>query len=155
MRAKVYKPPHYPVTNRPSVFLAGSIDMGAAVDWQKQVEEGLADLPIAIFNPRRDNWDSTWEQDITNDKFRDQVEWELDHIGMADLVMFYFDPEGKAPITLLELGLNVTRKCLVCCPEGFWRRGNVQVVCARYGIPLLDSIEDLVGRGREFFGKMG
>jgi hypothetical protein len=26
---------------------------------------------------------------------------------------------------------------------GFWRRGSVQVICDRYGIPLVDTIEEL------------
>ena len=28
-------------------------------------------------------------------------------------------------------------KLIVCCPEGFWRKGNVEVVCARFGAPLV------------------
>jgi hypothetical protein len=46
----------------------------------------------------------------------------------------YFAPETRAPNTLLELGLFArSGKLVVCCPEGYWRRGNVQVVCRRYG----------------------
>ena len=55
------------------VFLAGSIDMGKAEDWQPFVTERLSDLPISIFNPRRDDWDSTWVQDISNKQFAEQV----------------------------------------------------------------------------------
>jgi hypothetical protein len=45
-----------------SVFLAGSIDMGAAEDWQSRVEQGLRDLEIVILNPRREEWDASWVQ---------------------------------------------------------------------------------------------
>ena len=48
-------------------------------------------------------------------------------------------------ITLLELGLFArSGKLRVCCPEPFWRKGNVDVVCARYGVPLLPSLKGLI-----------
>lgn len=132
-------------TPKVKLFLAGSIDMGAAVDWQKVVTAGLMDLPVAIFNPRRDDWDSTWVQSIHNEKFNEQVSWELAHMEEADLICYYFDPNGKAPITLMELGLHATSgKAVVCCPEGFWRKGNVDVVCARYGIDQVKDLTELV-----------
>ena len=56
----------------------------------------------------------------------------------------YIDPQTKSPISLLELGLFAhSKKLLVVCPDGFWRKGNVEVVCSQYDIPLFDSIEDL------------
>ncbi len=127
------------------IFLAGSIDQGKAVDWQTQVTGLLKNAPITVFNPRRDDWDSTWEQDIENDEFRGQVEWELKHMDMADKILMFFDPKGKAPISLLELGLHARDgKLIVCCPDGFWRKGNVQIVCNAYQIPLYDTIEDFI-----------
>ena len=64
---------------------------------------------------------------------------------MADCIFLYFDPNGLAPISLLELGLHAkSGKVIVCCPEGFWRRGNVQVVCDMYHIPLYGSISEAV-----------
>jgi len=55
--ATTYKPPASlpPKWQGYNVFLAGSIEMGAAPDWQADVENQLADLDIAIYNPRRDN----------------------------------------------------------------------------------------------------
>lgn len=133
-----------------TVFLAGSIDQGRAVDWQKAMEKGLSDLPVTILNPRRDDWDSSWEQDIENDQFTQQVTWELDGQEIADIIAMYFDPEGKAPITLLELGLFAREnKIVVCCPEGYWRRGNVQIACARFGIPMVETLDDLIAAVRE------
>jgi hypothetical protein len=128
-----------------SIFLAGSIEMGAAEDWQTQVEHGLGDLDVTILNPRRDEWDATWVQSIDNPQFREQVEWELEGLQRASVVAMYFAPSTKAPITLLELGLCAqSGKVVVCCPEGFWRRGNVEVVCARYGVPLMSELAELV-----------
>lgn len=142
MLAVEWRPPQaVPATRRPSVFLAGSIDMGRAEEWQFRAFAMLADRPIDVFNPRRLDWDASWPQDISHDGFRGQVEWELDHLERADLVLFHFDPAGRAPVTMMELGLHAASgKCVVSCPPGYWRRGNVQVLCARYGIVLHDGL---------------
>jgi len=129
----------------PSVFVAGSIEMGQAEDWQVRLERALAGHDVILLNPRRDDWDASWKQSIDNAQFREQVEWELEGLERASLVAMYFAPATKAPVTLLEFGLSArSGKLLVCCPEGYWRRGNIEVVCARYGIPLLPSLEMLV-----------
>ena len=148
------KAPNPVPQDTPTIFLAGSIDMGAAVNWQQQVVEALKGLEdITIVNPRRDDWDSSWEQSITNDKFSEQVNWEMQQLENANLVLFYFDPKGQAPITLLELGyvLGLATDVIVCCPEGYWRRGNVQVACDRNRVPCMDTLEDLISEAWSFF----
>lgn len=145
--AQVVKAPNTDWTrNDYTIFLAGSIDMGKAENWQVRVEKALDGYDdITVYNPRRDDWDSSWVQDISNPQFKEQVTWELDHLERASLIVFYFDPNGPAPITLLELGLFLpTHDVIVCCPEGYWRRGNVQIVCERSGIKLVDNIDEFV-----------
>jgi Nucleoside 2-deoxyribosyltransferase like len=128
-----------------NVFLAGSIEMGVAEHWQKKVIDALSDKPIRFLNPRRDDWDSTWSQDIHNDQFVEQVVWELSSLELAQIVIMYFDPNTKSPISLLELGLHAKeQKLIVLCPEGFWRKGNVDVVCEYYGINQVDTFEELI-----------
>jgi hypothetical protein len=148
--AHILKPPSpLDLGNRPSVFLAGSIEMGLAEPWQARVESALADLEVVILNPRRDDWDNSWRQSIHDPRFREQVEWELAAQERATLIAMYFAPATKAPVTLLELGLAARGgKLLVCCPDGFWRKGNVEVVCARYGIALFDDLTGLVAEVR-------
>ncbi len=150
--SRILKPPA-PLdlaTDERAVFLAGSIEMGAAGPWQAAVERALADLPVVILNPRRDEWDASWEQSISNPQFRGQVEWELDGQQRADVIAMHFDPATKAPITLLELGLfAASGKVVACCPPGYWRRGNVEVVCCRYGVPLVNDLADLIAAVRE------
>jgi hypothetical protein len=133
----------------PSVFLAGSIDMGAADDWQRRFEEALADARGVVLNPRRDAWEPTWQQSIEDANLREQVEWELAAQEMATAIVMYFSPTTKAPITLLELGLFArTGKVVVCCAEGFWRKGNVEITCKRYGVPMVPTLEDLMREAR-------
>lgn len=149
--AFILKPPH-PLDlapDRPGLFLAGSIEMGRAVHWQALFEQELSDLDVTILNPRRDDWDASWEQSLRNPNFRGQVEWELDAQEKADVIAMYFAPETHAPITLLELGLFAgSQKLIVCCPEGFWRKGNVEVVCLRYGVPTVETLPELVAATR-------
>ena len=150
-RAAVLKPPT-PLrfdAGRPSVFLAGSIEMGKAEDWQGRLMRALGDLDITILNPRRDDWDASWRQSIDDPQFRGQVEWELDAQARASVIAMYFAPETQAPITLLELGLfAATGKLVVCCPDGYWRKGNVEVVSARHRIEMLPDLDALAAACR-------
>jgi len=128
-----------------SIFLAGSIEQDRAARWQDEVIEKLKDYPCTILNPRRANWDDSWEQRIENFYFNEQVNWELDALEMADVILMYFDPNTKSPISLLELGLFAkSGKLIVCCPEGFWRKGNVDIICQRYGIEQVGNLEEAV-----------
>ncbi|KAK7537060.1 uncharacterized protein J3D65DRAFT_364538 [Phyllosticta citribraziliensis] len=149
-KATIFKAPHPITTTSPSVFLAGSIEMGKAVDWQTEITSTLSHLPITIMNPRRPDWNNDWKQDISDPRFKEQVDWELDCQDRADVIAMYYDKGTQSPITLLELGLYAkSRRIVVACPEGYWRRGNVQVVCDRYGVELLGSLEELVKRTTE------
>ena len=133
-----------------TVFLAGSIEMGKAIDWQTKIENKLKDKLsddkiVTLYNPRRDNWVSSWEQKIENDNFREQVEWELKALEKADKIVVYIDPQTKSSITLMEIGLHAhSGNMCVCCPEGFYRKGNVDIVCNKYNIPMVDDVDGLV-----------
>lgn len=152
-RAIVVLPESAPRTIRPqetTIFLAGSIDEGRAEKWQDEAIAALSHLPVTILNPRRDQWNPDLRQDIDEPVFTAQVDWELDGIEAADFVLFHFSPAGPAPITLLELGkaTALRKRIAVSCPEGYWRRGNVQVVCRRAGVrvhgSLAEALEEIV-----------
>jgi hypothetical protein len=148
----VKAPDKYDTQGKFTVFLAGTIDMGKGENWQQQVGDYLSDFPdwLLILDPRRDDWDDSWEQDIDNPEFKEQVTWELQAQEAADLILFVFATNEKnaekaeAPITLMELGLFKDRQCVVCCPEGYYRKGNVDVVCERYGIPVYEDFERML-----------
>lgn len=117
--------------------------MDRAHEWQRDVVQRLHETDWIILNPRRGSWDASWEQRVDNEEFRKQVEWELSALERADAILLYFDPATKSPISLLELGLFArSGKLLVVCPEGFWRKGNVDIVCERYGIRQSATLED-------------
>ena len=146
MKAKQVKPTDPDSYYGKRVFLAGSIEMGKADDWQAAVFSKLEHHAITFYNPRRDSWDASWSQKQSSPEFNFQVNWELNHIESSEIVFMYFDPRTMSPISLLELGLLASSgKMIVCCPDGFWRKGNVEVVCARHNIPLFNDLDSAIG----------
>lgn len=143
---KEIKAPNFVSDKVATIFLAGSIEMGAAEQWQERVVAMLKDTSWTFLNPRRDVWDNTWEQSMNDPRFVEQVQWELQGIEGAEKVIIYFAPDTKAPITLLELGIISQMKepddVLVVCPDPFYRKGNVDVVCDRYRIKQYKTLED-------------
>lgn len=128
-----------------SVFLAGSIEMGKAEEWQKRIINELKDEPILFLNPRRDDWDSSWAQEITDVNFKEQVLWELKSLDFADKIVLYFDPNTLSPISLIEFGLHArNNKLIVYCPQGFWKKGNVDVTSELYNIKRVNTFEELI-----------
>ena len=93
---------------------------------------GIADEEVA----------QRWQQGQHREEL---LQWELEGQERATIIVMYFDPKGKAPITLLELGLHAKDdKLVICCPEGYWRRGNVEMIADRYDHPLVDNYDDMM-----------
>lgn len=101
-------------SNQPIIFLAGSIEMGTAERWQEVVEAGIDDLDVIILNPRRDLWDSSWLQTPDHKEFREQVQWELEAQERADIIAFYFAPNTKSPVTMLDSDYARDRRMRLC-----------------------------------------
>jgi hypothetical protein len=143
--ANVIKAPNVFDSRIKSVFLAGSIDNGAAEDWQKRVTEELIEFDINILNPRRDNWDSTLEQSIENNEFYKQVNWEQNALERSDLIVMYFAKDSLSPISLMEFGQFIsTKQMIIYCPQGFWRKGNVDIVALLNDTPVYEDYEDFI-----------
>ncbi len=125
------------------LFLAGSIEQGKAIDWQTEVALAFVDTSLTIYNPRRSKWNPDLEQTMLCDEFREQVIWEQRCLAKSGYVLMNFVEDTKSPISLLELG-QLTRMeettTVVVCPRNFWRRGNVEIMCALNGLPLYDTL---------------
>ena len=149
---RMYKAPEkYNVDDKFSIFLGGSIEQGKANDWQKKLANDLSVYSdsLVLLNPRRDHWDSNLEQDPEpGSVFHEQVEWELDALERdTDMVVFYFDPNTKSPVTLLELGWIGSAdsfNTIVCCPPDFYRYGNVRMFCERFHVTLTEEYGDML-----------
>lgn len=141
----VTSPQMLPVEHaQPRIFLGGSIDMGRATDWQADLVKSLADLDVLFLNPRRPDWNPDWKPVASEPEFRRQVEWELAALESADIVVMYFAPGSQSPVSLLETGLHARGgKLILLCPEGFWRKGNVDITAERYGIEQVATMDEL------------
>ena len=158
-----YAPNTIVLNSLPTVFMAGSIEMGTAEDWQSRVGPAISrELGCHVLDPRRPDWDASWEQSADNLKFAEQVMWEALGLDVADYVIFNILPDTYSPITLLELGYvlgsrggNAKNQVVVNCPRGFWRKGNVDIMCNRAGVKvtenenhMFDWLSQLLERGR-------
>ncbi|MET4683246.1 hypothetical protein ABIE19_001155 [Brevundimonas faecalis] len=139
---------------RPRVFLGGSIDMGGAPDWQAAMTSALSDMDVTILNPRRPDWNPDWRPEADEPEFRRQVEWELAALESADVIVMYFAPGTQSPISLLEMGLHARGgKLVVLAPEGFWRKGNVDITAQAYGVRQVRTMAELTAAVRERLAK--
>lgn len=153
MTARIYLPTSEETMTHdaPSIFLAGTIEQGGARDWQAEVMQHITSLQdvFSLVNPRREQWDSSLKQTVLEPVFNEQVTFELDHLEKVDSVLMWFEETSLSPITLLEFGLlcgwvsrGSLNKLVVGCPPGFWRRGNIEVMCKRYHIELVPTLEE-------------
>ena len=129
-----------------TVFLAGSIEMGAAPEWQTELANKFKDFEVTFFNPRREAWDASWKQTQTEPNFNQQVNWELNKLEESTFIFMHFSEGTKSPISLLELGYFArSGKMIVSCPKEFWRVGNVEIMCSRNSIPFFYDLNEAAG----------
>jgi hypothetical protein len=149
-------PPDEPTYRKYTVFTAGSIEMGKAVNWQPLMAGLLGPLPITVCNPRKGFWDQTITQQAKDAFFKQQVVWELGALEQADVICFFFDVLTKSPVSLLELGLwAASGKVVVCCGDAYWKSGNVHLTCERYGVPYVKTFDELVPKVKEMLELKG
>jgi hypothetical protein len=148
---QVAYPPRKVKSHKVGIFLAGSIEMNKASNWQEEAirlcneiipEEEHDDY--IILNPRRKDWNSEWKQDINDANFYNQVNWELQNLNDAEYILFYLEPGTVSPISLMELGRFYDNSPIVVCPEGFERKGNVDIFCEREGIEQRSTLREAI-----------
>lgn len=121
-----FNPTSLPFGKVQKVFLAGSIEMGTARNWQQEVVDSCKDYPFVFFNPRVADWDTELDPTILSYELNNQIKWEQDHLEEADILFFFFQEKTISPISLLEYGQYHNRKetILVVEPK-YFRRGNL------------------------------
>lgn len=131
--------------NYTSIFLGGSIEMGKAEEWQKKIITSVQDKPYIFFNPRRDDWNSNWKQVKSDPQFSGQVKWELEALEIADYIIMYLDPNTVSPVSLIEFGLHArSGKLIMVCPDGYFKKGNIDITCEFYKVKQVNSIDELI-----------
>lgn len=168
------KPPAelLPDKKRFEIFLAGSIEQGKAEEWQHEFADAIRKMKprpnVALFNPRRDNWDPSWsgisppgdsklftQQVLQQEQLVKQIEWEIEHLERAHLIVMYLQPGTISPVSMLELGIFVKevftmkKQMIVLCPEGFHRKTNIDVVCQYYDVTMAKDMTELIKKTKE------
>lgn len=152
---RVITPPSFITTDpdKTSVFLAGSIEMDKAEQWQKKFIDELtyeyrkmnSGKCIDVFNPRRANWDITIRQSIEDPAFYQQVRWELDYLEDVAVRVFYFAPDTLSPVSLLEFGKFFTYpNTFLCVNPDYQRAGNLEVFANKYKIKIHRDFGDII-----------
>lgn len=144
----IYAPDNQKIqSDKITIFLGGSIDMGSAEEWQQKVIDifsGPEWNDVVFLNPRRKDWDSSWKQHPSNPDFYEQVTWELDKQNCAYINVYYFADNSQSPITLLELGRYADDNTVVYCSDKFYRYGNLAIFCAKEKISHAETFEDFI-----------
>lgn len=108
---------------RHRIYLAGSQG-----DWRNHFIQRLENLlPIDVFNPDHPECD---------------IEWEIDHISIANVIPFYLSTDSSS---LLTLGLFAkTDRLIVCCEQSHPQKRNIDLLCQREDIHQVDSLDLLI-----------
>ncbi|TGO65756.1 hypothetical protein BCON_0001g00720 [Botryotinia convoluta] len=131
-----------------------------STDNKNATNEPNSFAPVTIIDPYNPAWDSTWREDPSDERFVTQVNFELEGLELADIVVVGLigadvraGKIGAGGAALVELGTVLKgkgRKVVVCVEKGFWKEGYVKVLCERFGVQCLDSlsmVETIVGAG--------
>lgn len=132
------------------IFLAGTIDNGKSIDWQSDLVQEFVEYDVTFLNPRRDVWNSEIKQRLI--ELREQLEWESDNLENSDLILMYLLPNSTSVISMAELGEygRSGKDMIVCCPDGFWRKGNVEFLCEKFNLPLFDNYNEMVKYAKDY-----
>lgn len=132
---------------RPFIFLSGTDDTECSPNWHDWVAQWLQNLPVTVFNPRGNGFNPKSSKYTRNLL----VDWEMDYINVADLIILYFYPGTLSTTSLLMLALYIGSKksIVVCCPNGYWKKKAVQVLCQRGSIALFETSEEFKQAIRE------
>ena len=137
----------YSVENNRNIklFLAGGITN--CPPWQDELIELIkgADI-LTVYNPRRKNFP------IHDPKAaEEQITWEYNHMGDADMISFWFSKGSLNPIVLLELGkyaLATKKKVFIGIDIGYERTQDIviQTKLARPDVRIVYSLVDLAAQ---------
>jgi len=132
---------YIPRKHEKSIFLAGGIT--GCADWQSELVELLKYEKITLLNPRRKHFPEGNKDELT----QAQTTWEYEHFKKATAISFWFPKETLCPITLFELGKQITQKkfLFVGVDSKYKRRTDIeiQMQLARPETPIAYSLNDL------------
>ena len=118
------------------IFLGGTIENGLSKNWQEDYIRVISELcdrfqkDIVICNPRREKFHI--------DEIEKQIQWELNHLDRADIVLMNLLSHSASPISLMELGAY-KEKIICLCKKNFYRYLNVYLTCQHHNIKFTNN----------------
>ena len=132
-----------------SVFLAGGITN--CPDWQQQMVFFLDETPLALLNPRRNNF-PIYDPDAAIE----QITWEHKALRDAGSVLFWFPSETLCPIVLYELGAwSMTDKPIFVGVHPEYKRRmdvEIQTELSRSEVKIVYTLSDLARQIKGHYG---
>lgn len=135
----IHRPPQKKIHSldytRHRVYLSGAM---TGEDWQSKFTNELDSLRVDVFSPRYPSSHTVTPPDGL-------FEWEIDHMSIANVIAFNFIPDEDCSSALIALGMYAkTDRIIVCCPDGFFKKGDIDALCNREDIPQVDSLDLLI-----------
>lgn len=135
------------------IYLSGTIDLGTPVGWQEKFINGLTKMTDPVSGDPRFK-DKSWvvmnpkvaignpEPTLDNQEFCSKFRWELQFMGLADVVFCNFLKKSKSPSAMTGLLMNagVPGKTIVRCPLEYVSYPVVKLICEHSGIPVLGDM---------------
>lgn len=143
------------------IYLSGSVDLGKPMGWQEKFINGLTKLsdPVngddrfknksfCVFNPRMPIGNPS--PTLDNPEFCGKFRWELQMMGVADVVFCNFLKKSKAPSAIygLLLSAQTPGKVILRCPLEYSGYPTIKLISEVYQVPLLGdtgSVVDVMG----------
>jgi len=143
MHAQVIEAPSQDISQHSwAVFLSGGIT--DCPNWQLEIIDKLADLPVTLYNPRRKIF-PIHDPSATEE----QIIWEYQRLQLSRGIIFWFPKQTVCPIVLFELGRHSDRPTWIWVgmdPEYLRRRDiETQMKLRRPGMELYYSLDDIAG----------
>lgn len=127
-------------------LLAGASEADGGSRWQETVAAFISKVGhIALSTRSRET--PTGMPTFENPHFFQARSWELDALDLAEFVIFHLDSISRSPEGILELGYAAAKfpqKVCVICPEGFWCKGLVDLLCYREDLMKYKSVEEML-----------
>jgi len=124
---------------KPSLFLAGSMDIKGQTNWRERATEQFQAY-YHIFDPTHTN-----HSNLNDTEMSKHIKWEWEALNRSDLILLNFTAQAKSPMSLLELGMYISSgKIVVVCPKEFYQAHYINTLCTEHKVPIFESIDDIL-----------
>lgn len=130
------------------IFLGGSTSKG---DWQKVVQNYMADTAAIFVNTCRPDWD---EVEPTRHEKNKHIEWEFNWMNRVLNYFICIPADAKSPTVMLELGLVLAKpmaRGVIYIDPGYSHFENARIAAAEYGFKVETDFDVALKKLKDLF----